>query len=91
MIRFLIAVFLLCLTQCQTTHYEHVRVGSSYPQGNCDERGQVIGNASSYKDARKKSIDDMRHQAARLDANYVRLVAVASYGSAARGIAYRCR
>ncbi len=86
----LVLIF-LALGGCQSSPYSHVQVGPSYPPEACQEVGQVIGNAISREQSRDQAIDDMRYNAAQLDANYVRLVAVTAHGRAARGIAYRCQ
>lgn len=87
-----IALFLiLATTGCQTTPYGSVQVSHNYPPGQCQELGQVIGHTNTRDQAREQALQDLRMQAARLNGNYVRLLAVTAYGTAARGIAYRCR
>ena len=79
------------ISGCQTAPAHNVHVGSSYPAGNCREVGQVIGNAATRENARSQALNDLRYNAAQRDANYVRVVAETAYGTAIRGIAYRCR
>lgn len=88
---FLIGSFFI-LSACQSRPYSHVEVSEGYPRGRkCNDVGQVIGNAQTRDGAREQAMEDLRRNAARLDANYVRLIAVTSHGNAARGIAYRCQ
>ena len=87
----LLVIIFVLLTACQSKPYGHVRVSSSYPEGRCDEIGQVIGNSSTFKGAKEQAIDDMKYQAAQLEGNYVKLTAVTAYGTSVRGIAYRCQ
>ena len=87
----LLLILIFLITGCQSRPYDHVQVGPSYPAGACREIGQVIGNAATRENAREQAINDMRYNAAKLDGDYVRLVAVSAHGSAARGVAYRCR
>lgn len=84
------AIFLL-LASCQTKPSGHVTTGPTYPKGDCEELGQVIGTSGTRKDAKENAMADLRHEAANLGGNYVRVVAVSAYGAAARGIAYRCQ
>lgn len=84
-------LFCLLLGQCQSAPYEHVQVGEVFPPGHCQEVGQVIGNATTRDGAYEQSMQDLRFNAAQREADYVRIVAVSAYGTAARGIAYRCR
>ncbi len=88
--KYLILLVFLALSGCQTTSYSHVQVASGYPPGICEEIGQVIGNATTYKDAKEQAVEDMRFQAARRNGNYIRLVAISAHGTAARGVAYKC-
>lgn len=88
-----ISISAMAVVACQSPPpaYSHVRIGADYPQGNCREIGQVIGNADHIGNAREESMRDMQMQAAGRQANYVRLIAVTARGTAARGIAYQCR
>lgn len=87
-----ICVLVFCLWACQARRpYGQVQVGHTYPQGNCREVGQVIGNANTRDGAKEQSLTDLRYRAAQREATYVRLLAVAPYGMSARGIAYRCQ
>lgn len=88
--------FIFCLSTvlflgCQSTPGGAVTVSHAYPQGNCEEVGQVIGTSGSLTNAREKAMNDLKHEAALRSANYVRLLAVSAHGAATRGIAYRCR
>lgn len=88
---FLIFIILF-LASCQTYHRSPVEVGEAYPRGRyCESIGQVIGMAGKKKNAEAQSIEDLKENAARLGGNYVRVIAVSAYGTAARGIAYKCR
>ena len=69
------------LTACQSTPTGNVVVGHSYPAGNCEEVGQVIGNAATRENAHAQALEDLRYNAAQVEANYVRLVAEAAYGT----------
>ncbi|MCB0379003.1 MAG: DUF4156 domain-containing protein [Bdellovibrionales bacterium] len=83
---------ILCITLlgCQSTQGAGVRVGSTYPTGNCKELGQVIGNANSRDGAEALAMEDLRHNAALKSGNYVRVVAKSAHGTSVRGIAFRC-
>jgi hypothetical protein len=84
----LCALFLL---SCQGRSYSHVQVSPNYPPGSCQELGQVIGNAQSRDEPREQAINDMKYKTAQLSGDYVRLIAVATHGRAARGMAYKCQ
>lgn len=79
------------LAGCQTRDFHNVQVSRSYPNGQCREIGQVIGNANSRDGARQQAYDDLRYRASQLEGNYVRLLAETYNGTAMRGIAYKCR
>ena len=40
---------------------------------------------------KEKAMEDLRHEAANRQGNYVRVLAVSAHGGAVRGIAYRCK
>ncbi len=89
--RGLFILFFLVLSQCQSRPGGNVQVSRNYPIGQCDEVGQVIGNADTREGARDQALSDLRAKASFLGANYVRVMAETAYGSAIRGMGYRCR
>lgn len=80
-----------CVGGCASSPHSHVQVSRNFPGGACQEIGQVIGNANTRDNAEEQALDDLKYQAAQRSGNYVKLIAVTAHGSAARGVAYRCR
>ncbi|MCJ8276754.1 MAG: hypothetical protein HRT44_11330 [Bdellovibrionales bacterium] len=76
---------------CRTPYGGNVSVGNSVPRGNCREVGQVIGTANTRDDPYEKALRDLKYEAAIIDGNFVRILAVAAHGASIRGMAYRCR
>lgn len=89
--RGLFILFFLMLSHCQSGPGGNVQVSRSYPLGQCDQVGQVIGNADTREGARDQALADLRSRASSLGANYVRVMAETAHGSAIRGMGYRCR
>ena len=89
--RSILTIIFLLRAGCQTTPNGYVTTGSTYPEGECEELGQIIGTSGTRENAKEKAMADLRHEAANLSGNYVRVVAVSAYGAAVRGVAYRCK
>ena len=56
----------------------------------CVEIGKVQGSVTTSKGTIEQAIEDMKLDAARKGANYVRMESTSAYGTSASGTAYKC-
>lgn len=60
------------------------------PAPTCENLGAVEGRNRDLKGDVEKAIEDLKNEAAKKGANYVRVEATSGYGNSVRGTAFRC-
>lgn len=86
------AIFALaaCSHQAIIPEAKNVKLQREDPPKNCVEIGKVQGSVSSAHGKIEQAIEDMKLDAARKGANFVRMEATSSYGTSASGTAFQC-
>ena len=69
---------------------KNVKVARENPSGRCRELGPVQGSVSTVHGTIEQAIEDMRLDAARKGANYVRMESTSAIGTSASGTAFDC-
>ncbi|MCM2281310.1 MAG: DUF4156 domain-containing protein [Bdellovibrionaceae bacterium] len=70
---------------------EAVKVSRDDADKDCRELGPVQGSVTTTKGTVEQAIDDMKLDAARKGANYVRMQATSAMGTSVSGTAYICQ
>lgn len=70
---------------------KNVKVSRDDADSDCQDLGRVQGSVKTAKGSIEDAIEDMKLDAARKGANYVRMEAAGAMGTSAAGTAYRCR
>lgn len=69
---------------------KNVDVKRENPPGDCREIGRVLGQVRTTAGSIEQAIDDMKLDAARRGANYVRIESTGAMGTSVSGTAYQC-
>ncbi len=69
----------------------NVKIQRENPTGDCYEIGPVTGKVKTMSGSIEQAIDDMKLDAARKGANYVRMESTGAMGTSASGTAYNCK
>jgi hypothetical protein len=69
----------------------NVKIQRENPSGNCTEIGPVTGSVKTMSGSIEQAIDDMKLDAARKGANFVRMESTGAMGTSASGTAYNCK
>ena len=79
-----------CSSQPVIPEAKNVEVSRNEADKDCKEIGRVQGSVSSTKGKIEDAIEDMKLDAARRGANYVRMEATGAMGTSVSGTAYQC-
>ena len=69
---------------------KNIKLSRENPDKDCREIGRVQGSVSTTKGTLEQAIEDMKLDAAKKGANYVRMESTSAYGTSASGTAYQC-
>lgn len=69
---------------------ENVKISREDPNANCKEMGSVEGRNQSTKGTFETALEDLKLDASRHGANFVRIEQASGTGTAVRGTAYFC-
>lgn len=69
---------------------KNVVVSRDNADSDCEEIGKVQGTVQTKSGTIEQAIEDMKLDAARKGANYVRMETTSAYGNSAQGTAYYC-
>lgn len=84
-------VLLSCSHQSVLPISEDVKVGREDAAKDCTELGKVTGTTLSAKGTAEEAIEDLKKDAARKGATYVKIGQYSAMGTAVSGIAYQCK
>jgi hypothetical protein len=79
-----------CASRPVTPDADEVKISRDNPESECQEIGRITGTSSSRMATHDDLLKDLREDAAKRGANYVRVEEYASYGTAVNGTAYNC-
>ena len=89
-----VATALICISGCAhqavVPEAKNVKVARENPDSSCREIGPVKGTVKTSSGSIEQAIDDMKLDAARKGANFVRMEATGAMGTSASGTAYQC-
>lgn len=86
----LASLFTACSSQPIIPEAKNIKLSRENPSAKCVEIGRVQGSVTSAHGSIEQAIEDMKLDAARKGANYVRMEATSAYGTSASGTAYQC-
>ena len=91
---FVLAVSFVIVSGCSSTPIvpaaKNVKVSRDDADKDCQEIGTVQGSVQTKSGTIEQAIEDMKLDAARKGANYVRMETTSSYGNSSQGTAYYC-
>lgn len=94
MIKYSVLIFLLATAACSShpikPEADNVKVSRDDAGKDCKEIGPVEGRVKNTKGKFEEALEDMKLDAARKGANFVRMEQAGAMGQAARGTAYFC-
>lgn len=79
-----------CSHQAIVPEARNVKIARENPPSNCAVLGPVTGKTKTMSGSIEQAIDDMKLDAARKGANYVRMESTGAMGTTASGTAYQC-
>jgi hypothetical protein len=79
-----------CSHQAVIPEAKNVKIARENPSRDCREIGRVVGQVRTTSGSIEQAIDDMKLDAARKGANYVRMESTGAMGTSASGTAYQC-
>ncbi len=85
-----LATLTACSSQPVVPEAKNVKVARENPDSDCTEIGKVQGSVSRNKGTIEQAIEDMKLDAARRGANYVRMETTGAMGTSTSGTAYHC-
>jgi hypothetical protein len=86
----LLEVLTSCSSQPIIPEAKNVKLARENPSKDCVEIGKVQGSVKSVHGTVEQAIEDMKLDAARKGANYVRMEATSGYGTSTAGTAFQC-
>jgi hypothetical protein len=87
---FSISALVACSSQPIIPEAKNIKISRDNPPSDCREIGKVQGSVATSKGTLEDAIEDMKLDAARKGATYVRMESTGSYGTSASGTAYQC-
>lgn len=69
---------------------EAVKISRDDADKDCQDLGPVQGSVATHKGTVEEAVEDMKMDAARKGANYVRMQAASAIGTSVSGTAYKC-
>jgi hypothetical protein len=89
-----LALFLFFASGCShqpvIPEAKNVKIARENPDDDCREIGRVTGQVKTMSGSIEQAIDDMKLDAARRGANFVRMEATGAMGTSVSGTAYQC-
>lgn len=79
-----------CSHQPVIPEAKNVKIARENPSSDCQELGRVMGQVKTMSGSIEQAIDDMKLDAARKGANYVRMESTGAMGTSASGTAFKC-
>lgn len=79
-----------CSSQPVIPEAKNVKVSRDDADKDCVSLGPVQGSVSTVKGTIEQALEDMKLDAARKGANYVRMETTSALGSSVAGTAYKC-
>ena len=79
-----------CASESLTPDTEQLKMGKDAPDVSCKSLGRVSGKTMSTRGTSQEALNDMKKDAARLSANYVKIEEYSGTGTAVTGEAFRC-
>lgn len=79
-----------CSSQPILPEAKNIELSRENPDSDCVEIGKVQGSVSTNKGTIEQAIEDMKLDAARKGANYVRMEATSALGTSVSGTAFQC-
>lgn len=79
-----------CSSQPIVPEAKNVKLTHDQPAKDCREIGPVQGSVKSTRGTIEQAIEDMKLDAARKGANFIRMGAVSAIGTSASGTAFQC-
>ncbi len=79
-----------CANQPVVPDGKSIKLARENPSSSCREMGKVYGKVSTSSGTVDQAIEDMKLDAARKGANYVRMEATGAMGTAVEGTAFSC-
>lgn len=86
----LLALVGACSHQPLVPEGKNVTARREDPSPSCENLGAVEGRNRDLKGDMEKAIEDLKLEAAKKGANYVRVEVTSGYGNSVRGTAFRC-
>jgi hypothetical protein len=86
----LLLFFAGCSSQPIVPEAKNVKISREDPSKKCAEIGKVQGSVQTASGTVEQAIEDMKLDAARKGANFVRMEATSAYGTSASGTAFQC-
>ncbi len=82
--------FAACSSQPIIPEAKNIKLSRENPNSDCVEIGPVQGSVSTNKGTIEQAIEDMKLDAARKGATYVRMESTGALGTSTSGTAYKC-
>lgn len=79
-----------CSSQPIIPEAKNIKLSRENPDSDCVEIGKVQGSVSTNKGTIEQAIEDMKLDAARKGATYVRMESTSALGTSVSGTAYQC-
>ena len=83
-------VLAACSNQPIIPDAKNVKIARENPSSDCREIGKVQGTVKTSSGSIEQAIDDMKLDAARKGANYVRMESTGAMGTSSSGTAFQC-
>ncbi len=83
-------LFIACSHQPVILKSDDIKVARQEADKSCTEIGPVVGNNISVKGTVEQAIEDMKQDAAKKGANFVRIETTSALGTSVKGTAYSC-
>ncbi len=85
-----LSLMIACSSQPVIPEAKNVKVSREDADSDCKDLGPVQGSVSTAKGTIEQALEDMKLDAARKGANYVRMQATSAMGASVSGTAYMC-
>jgi phage terminase large subunit len=85
-----VLIFSACSHQAIVPEAKNVKLQRENPSKNCVEIGKVQGSVQSVHGTIEQAIEDMKLDAARKGANFVRMESTSAIGTSVSGTAFQC-
>jgi hypothetical protein len=87
---FLAVATTACASRSLAPDSEEVKMSRESPADDCKEIGRVTGTSKSRKASHDELLVDMRQEAAKKNANFVKVEEYSSFGTSVTGTAFMC-